>query len=133
MRLFERLELTCAVDGDEKRMALVDEVESIKRHLVELLNSRPGNSECSPELGLLDLNDASASTVDMVVEIKRSIKSCIERFEPRISQVVVQSLSDPQVLSGLCFQVHATVNLAVGSTNATIDLLFNNKRYQCLS
>lgn len=131
-RLFERLSAPerPAPDG---RDALAAEVESIKRHLVELLNSRPGHSESAPALGLLDFNDATIGVLDLELNVQRAIRECIESFEPRVSQVRVESLPRGNDPLQLRFQVHATLDLEDGSTQATIDLLLNDKRYRCLN
>ncbi len=131
-RLFERLATPERPEASGAEASLAEIVESIKRHLVDLLNSHPGHSECAPELGLLDFNDATIGVLDLERNIQRAIRQCIERFEPRVRQVEVESLprgSDPLQLR---FQVHATVDLGRDQGQATIDLLLNDKRYQCL-
>ncbi|MBA2777987.1 type VI secretion system baseplate subunit TssE [Billgrantia kenyensis] len=132
-RLFERLATPERSESGGAEASLAEIVESIKRHLVDLLNSHPGHSECAPELGLLDFNDATIGVLDLERNIQRAIRQCIERFEPRVRQVEVESLprgSDPLQLR---FQVHATVDLGRDQGQATIDLLLNDKRYQCLN
>ncbi|MCE8010361.1 type VI secretion system baseplate subunit TssE [Halomonas daqingensis] len=132
-RLFERLATPERPEASGAEASLAEIVESIKRHLVDLLNSHPGHSECAPELGLLDFNDATIGVLDLERNIQRAIRQCIERFEPRVRQVEVESLprgSDPLQLR---FQVHATVDLGRDQGQATIDLLLNDKRYQCLN
>ena len=131
-RLFERLAAPDNSGGDAAETGLAEVVESIKRHLVELLNSHPGHSECAPELGLLDFNDATIGALDLERNIERAIRHCIERFEPRVRQVEVASLPRGSDLLQLRFQIHATVELGRGLGQATIDLVLNDKRYQCL-
>src|SRR5690606_41534931 len=62
-------------------------VESIKRHLVRLLNAHPGNSASVPDLGLRDFNDATLGTRDVSIQIRGAIRQCIERSEPRVKRV----------------------------------------------
>lgn len=130
MRLFERLAEPAR--AEETDAGLAEIVESIKRHLVELLNSHPGHSECAPELGLLDFNDATIGVLDLERNIERAIRQCIERFEPRVRRVEVASLPRGSDLLQLRFQIHATVELGRGLGQATIDLVLNDKRYRCL-
>lgn len=132
-RLFERLDMPeqTLLAGNEAKLA--DTVESIKRHLVDLLNSHPGHSECVPELGLLDFNDATIGVLDLELNIQQAIRTCIERFEPRVSRVTVESLPNSNDPLQLRFQVHATLALGNEQTQTTIDLLLNDKRYQCLN
>ncbi|RUR40131.1 type VI secretion system baseplate subunit TssE [Vreelandella populi] len=132
-RLFERLATSHQSAPLEEEAQLVEVVESIKRHLVELLNSHPGNSPCAPDLGLLDFNDATIGVLDLELNIQHAIRQCIERFEPRVKRVDVESLPNSGDPLQLRFQVHATVALGRESTLTSIDLLLNNKRYQCLN
>lgn len=132
-RLFERLAAPHRPERYSEETRLSEVVESIKRHLVDLLNSHPGNCACAPELGLLDFNDATVGVLDLELNIKQAIRHCIERYEPRVKRVDVESLPNSGDPLQLRFQVHATVALGNDSTQATIDLLLNNKRYQCLN
>lgn len=132
-RLFERLAAPEQMGSDIGEARLADIVESIKRHLVELLNSHPGHSECAPALGLLDFNDATIGVLDLELNIQRAIRQCIERFEPRVRRVEVESIPRDGDPLQLRFQVHATLDMGRDSAEATIDLLLNNKRYQCLN
>ncbi|XKG55215.1 type VI secretion system baseplate subunit TssE [Vreelandella aquamarina] len=132
-RLFERLAAPQQLGQYVEDSPLEEVVESIKRHLVDLLNSHPGNSASVPELGLLDFNDATIGVLDLELNIKQAIRHCIERYEPRVQRVDVESLPNAGDPLQLRFQVHATVALGNSSTHTTIDLLLNNKRYQCLN
>ncbi|XQU08261.1 type VI secretion system baseplate subunit TssE [Halomonas sp. LY9] len=131
--MFERLAAPQQLGQYVDESPLEEVVESIKRHLVDLLNSHPGNSASVPELGLLDFNDATIGVLDLELNIKQAIRHCIERYEPRVQRVDVESLPNSGDPLQLRFQVHATVALGKGSTHTTIDLLLNNKRYQCLN
>jgi type VI secretion system protein len=132
-RLFERLVAPDHPAFRKEEDELIGVVESVKRHLVELLNSHPGNSACAPDLGLLDFNDATIGVLDLERNIQQAICQCIERYEPRVKRVDVASLPNHGDPLQLRFQVHATVVLGRENTQATIDLLLNNKRYQCLN
>lgn len=126
--LFERLEQAAEPTG-QGMGEVVHVVDSIKRHLVRLLNAHPGNSASAPELGLLDFNDATLGTHDLNIRIRTAIRSCIERFEPRVNRVDVVAL--PQGPDPLQLRFQVTVYLRVGSTDekTTIDLLLDDKRY----
>ena len=104
-------------------------VDSIKRHLVRLLNAHPGNSESVPDLGLVDFNDATLGTHDLSIRIRSAIRQCIEKFEPRVSRVDVMAM--PQGPDPLQLRFQVTVYLKVGSEDdkTTIDLLLDDKRY----
>ncbi len=128
LSLFERLE-QAGSSTTPLSEELGDVVESIKRHLVRLLNAHPGASPSVPELGLLDFNDATLGTLDLGIRVRNAIRQCIERFEPRVNRVSVLAL--PKGADSLQLRFQVTVHLRVAATDdkATIDLLLDDKRY----
>ncbi|MDY6816064.1 MAG: type VI secretion system baseplate subunit TssE [Pseudomonadota bacterium] len=126
--LFERLEQAAAPAG-QGMGELTHVVESIKRHLVRLLNAHPGNSVSAPDLGLLDFNDATLGTHDLSIQICGAIRQCIVKFEPRVKRVdVVVMPPGPNPLQ-LRFQVTVYLNGAGSGDQTTIDLVLDDKRY----
>lgn len=126
--LFERLEQAGAPTG--QGMAEVTHVvESIKRHLVRLLNAHPGNSATVPDLGLLDFNDATLGTHDLSIQVRSAIRNCIEKYEPRVKRVDVVTLPQGSDLLQLRFQVTVYLNVGSEAEKTTIDLLLDDKRY----
>ncbi|QWT40047.1 type VI secretion system baseplate subunit TssE [Dickeya dadantii] len=107
--LFDRIR------GEERRSSpeteLEDLIESVKRQLDQVLNTRPGSCRSAPELGVIDFNDATHGGADIRGKIREAIRQCICRFEPRIVHVDVSAsdyLSNPLEMS---FQVTAHVRL----------------------
>ncbi|TQI80051.1 type VI secretion system protein [Serratia fonticola] len=126
--LFERIQ---GKGGGPSSHSRVQELLlSIKQHLNEVLNSRPGACQSAVELGVIDLNDATATTSDFRKSIEEAIQVCIERYEPRISAVTVQSLvdqGDPLLLS---FHISAHVDFDnIGDVVEFNIHLDNNRRY----
>ncbi|BES73673.1 type VI secretion system baseplate subunit TssE [Marinobacter nanhaiticus D15-8W] len=126
--LFERLEQATRPAGN----AMGDSthvVDSIKRHLVRLLNTHPGNSASAPALGLVDFNDATLGTQDLNIRIRSAIRQCIENYEPRVKRVDVVAM--PQGPDPLQLRFQVTVHLRVNSVDdrTTIDLLLDDRRY----
>lgn len=126
--LFERLEQAAAPVG-QSMGEVTHVVDSIKRHLVRLLNAHPGNSACVPELGLLDFNDATLGTHDLSIQIRSAIRQCIERYEPRVKRVDVVALPQGPDPLQLRFQVTVYLNAGAKDDKTTIDLLLDDKRY----
>ena len=126
--LFERLEQAAAPAG-QSMGEVTHVVDSIKRHLVRLLNAHPGNSACVPELGLLDFNDATLGTHDLSIQIRSAIRPCIERYEPRVKRVDVVALPQGPDPLQLRFQVTVYLNAGAKDDKTTIDLLLDDKRY----
>jgi type VI secretion system protein len=126
--LFERLEQAAAPSG-QGMGEVIHVVDSIKRHLVRLLNAHPGNSACVPELGLLDFNDATLGTHDLSIQIRSAIRQCIEKYEPRVKRVDVVALPQGPDPLQLRFQVTVYLNVGAKDDKTTIDLLLDDKRY----
>jgi len=129
--LFERIQRKGLRPSSHSRMQEL--LNSIKQHLNEVLNSRPGGSQSAVELGVIDLNDATVATSDFRKSIELAIKECIERYEPRITAVSVQYLvddGDPLLLS---FHISAHINFDnIGDVVEFNIQLDNNRRY-CLN
>ncbi|MCE1736349.1 type VI secretion system baseplate subunit TssE, partial [Enterobacter hormaechei] len=58
--LFERIQGKSYGSSRQSRMRAL--LESIKKHLNEVLNSRPGACQSAVDLGVIDLNDATATS-----------------------------------------------------------------------
>jgi len=86
-------------------------IESVKRQLLQVLNTRPGSCCSAPELGVMDLNDATGGAADIQGRIREAIRYCIRRYEPRIVRVEVCSPSCPASPLEMAFHVTAHVRL----------------------
>ncbi|OEY65829.1 type VI secretion system baseplate subunit TssE [Marinobacter sp. X15-166B] len=127
--LFERLGQPGAAPADLGNGGFSRVVVSIKRHLVCLLNSRPGNSTSAPALGLVDFNDATLGTEELSMQLCSAIRQCIERFEPRVNRVEVKPQPPGWDPLQLRFQVTVYLNLPAVEGKTTIDLMMDDKRY----
>ncbi|MEI4951538.1 type VI secretion system baseplate subunit TssE [Aeromonas caviae] len=97
---------------DSSPRSEVDElVDSVKRQLDQILNTRPGNCRSAPELGVIDLNDATQGSADIKGRIREAIRQCIRRYEPRIVHVEVRSPDYQASPLEMMFQVTAHVRL----------------------
>ncbi len=92
--------------SDEDLGALM---ESVRRHLGRLLNSRHGMCQTLPDYGLPSLVDLTAGSGDQVQIVANALKATIERYEPRLRRVrVTQDLEEGAPQSGkLFFRVDA--------------------------
>lgn len=123
--LFERLDQAA---GRDLPGAADNVIESIKCHLVRLLNSHPGHSPSAPALGLVDFNDATYGTQDLSIRIRTAIRRCIEHYEPRVYRCEVMALPQGPDPLHLRFQVTVYVQVGESGDRATIDLLLDEKR-----
>lgn len=80
---------------------------SVLDNLRRILNARQGCCETRPDFGMPDLNDAIGQGADAVLAIARAVKQQIEMFEPRLENVSVRFLADPDNPLQLAFHVNA--------------------------
>lgn len=125
---FERLEADASIRSVTQRPDPVDVVNSVKRNISRLLNARLGESLSAPELGLVDFNDATLGSQDLALQIRRAIRHCIERYEPRIEDLDIRVLPDTNTPLKLKFHIVATVHSGAMHDKVQIDLLLDSNR-----
>lgn len=64
-------------------------VDSVKRHLQRLLNTRQGQVLTQPEYGMPDITDCAEGAPEVLDRVRRAIKHSIEAFEPRLRRVKI--------------------------------------------
>ena len=104
--LFERIEDNLAPRNSNEEEGLV---ASLKRNLQAILNTRAGNAQSCKELGIIDFNDATGSTVEVYATICKAIRRCIENYEPRIKKVDVVAQPNENDPLTLYFSIKALV------------------------
>ncbi|MBL4296869.1 type VI secretion system baseplate subunit TssE [Vibrio fluvialis] len=128
---FERLE------ANAKPMSLTqgpdawDVLESVKRNVSNILNTRIGGAQSAPHLGLVDFNDATLETMDLSLRIKLAIQHCLECYEPRLKQVLVRADSDHFNPLTLRFHIVASINCDALHKKVQFSLLLDqNRKYR---
>lgn len=70
-----------------------NEVENdIQAHLVEILNTRMGSARTVPDYGLMEVSEVIHDFPDAIAMIQRSLKACIQTYEPRLKNVQVRHI-----------------------------------------
>lgn len=103
--------------------------QSICLNLQNILNSRCGSCQGTPELGIIDFNDAASSTIDFATAISGAIQDCILHYEPRVTQVSVSAVSHQNTPLDLHFHLTAWVSLDGISDILEFDLSLDNHQY----
>lgn len=129
--LFERIQGKGSLLTSPSRVQAL--LNSIKQHLNEVLNSRPGSSPSAVELGVIDLNDATATTSDFRKSIEQAIKECLEHYEPRISDVEVRSLIDDGDALLLSFHISACVKFDSMDDVVEFNIHLDGNRRYCFN
>ena len=68
-------------------------IESVRRHLRRLLNSRHGLSEALPDYGLPAMTDLTVGSRDYAQALQEAVRKAVEKYEPRLRRVQVTSMS----------------------------------------
>lgn len=106
--LIERLEEATETAASSHEQGSFDRFQaSVLENLRLILNARQGCCETRPDFGMPDLNDAIGQGADAVLSVARSVKQQIEMFEPRLENVAVRFLADPDNPLQLAFHVNA--------------------------
>ncbi len=104
-------------------------ITSVKRQLERVLNTRCGSCRSAPDLGVMDLNDATQSGADLGGRIREAIRHCIRDYEPRITHVDVFAVDNTTAVPGMTFRVNASVRLASLEQVASFDVHMDSNRH----
>ncbi|AEF55524.1 type VI secretion system baseplate subunit TssE [Marinomonas posidonica] len=106
----------------------MDVLNSIKSNVSNILNARSGEALSSPDLGLIDFNDALLETMDLSLRVKLAIKGCLDKYEPRLCNIQIQNVTNSSSPLELCFQIQADVNSNALHEKVKISLLLGGDR-----
>jgi type VI secretion system protein len=80
---------------------------SILRHLQKMLNSRQGNAPAQMDYGIPDPSEVAHAVPDAIGEMQIAIKQCIEKYEPRLTNVNVIPIEDQDDVLVLRYHIRA--------------------------
>ncbi len=87
----------------------------ISAHIVEILNTRMGSARTVPDYGLMEVSEVLHDFPDAIAMIQRSLKACIQQYEPRLKNVQVRHVKAESVASMVLeFEVTGQFQLADG-------------------
>ncbi|MBC3618530.1 MULTISPECIES: type VI secretion system baseplate subunit TssE [Vibrio] len=108
-----------------------DVLQSIKRNVSNILNTRMGEAQSAPSLGLVDFNDATLETLDLSLRIKLSIQRCLSLYEPRLRNIVISTDVDTFHPLTLRFYITAEINSDALHDKVQFNLLLDqNRKYR---
>lgn len=88
-------------------------IDNICRNLQDMLNVRIGSVLALDEFGMPDFNDVVKEFPDAITRIRNAIQHFISCFEPRLRQVRVKHIHDPEQPLLLKFAICAEVKAAI--------------------
>lgn len=80
-------------------------VRSILRNLVKLLNSRMGHAPAQMDYGIPEPSEVAHAFPDALGTMQRSIRTSIEKYEPRLTGVNVMHVESEEDQFTLRFQI----------------------------
>jgi type VI secretion system protein len=85
-------------------------IESVLLHLHRILNTKQGNVPIAEDYGVPDFTDLLYSYPESVRDIERTIRSAIQKYEPRLKAVKVTFIPQDADLLSLRFQIAARLS-----------------------
>ena len=82
--------------------------DSIKTHLTRLLNSRQGSLQHMPGYGLPDVTDIYQGLPYSIDNLIAATKTAIEKYEPRLKNVIVSAINKQKQNCVLQLEISAT-------------------------
>ena len=130
--LIERLEEATEDASPVGQRGSIDRFHaSVLDNLRRILNARQGCCETRPDFGMPDLNDAIGHGADAVLGVARTVKQQIEMFEPRLKDVSVRFLADPDNPLQLDFQISAMLQYEDQTEQVSFDtVMSDDKRFK---
>lgn len=113
-RLLERIR---SWDREPARRGREDQgrcIDSVLSHLQRILNTKQGNVPIADDYGVPDFLDFLQSYPESVREIERSIRTAIDKYEPRLAGTRVTFIPQEDDLLTLRFQIVARLATAGG-------------------
>ncbi|WP_437661662.1 type VI secretion system baseplate subunit TssE [Sorangium sp. So ce1182] len=114
--------ITHAADphSTERRTYRDHDLESaILTHLGHMLNTRQGSSLTCPDYGLMEVSEVLHEFPEAIGLVQRSLKNCIQAYEPRLKNVQVRHMRGDSVQSMILeFEITAQIQFPDGRRQA---------------
>lgn len=100
-------------------------VDSIVRHLRDMLNSRQGHAPAQLDFGIPDISDVAHDFPEAIGRMQRYIRICIEKYEPRLTSVNVIHVENDADPFTLRFQITACLATSKNRAHVCFDTLMD--------
>jgi len=101
-------------------------VQSVVDYLQILMNTRQGAVSTRPDFGLPDFNDMISTFPSAIPAISRAIKQQLDTFEPRLRNVVVRHVPDPDRPLTLSYRIKAELVTSESDDPVTFETVFGS-------
>lgn len=99
--------------------------ESVLANLKRLLNSRHGHALIQPDYGIPEISEFVYSMPESLAEMRRALKSTIEKYEPRLRNVQVKHVASEDVFL-LRFEITAELVTAREKASVWLETLIES-------
>jgi type VI secretion system protein len=109
---------------DEGRRAVADVAQlrrSVLLSLQHLFNTRTGHASAQPDLGMPSPSDITGASPNAVALVLKNLRSCIEKYEPRLRDVEISHVEGVEEVLTLRFQVTARLETAPDGSSISFD------------
>ncbi|AUX34357.1 MULTISPECIES: type VI secretion system baseplate subunit TssE [Sorangium] len=84
---------------------------AILMHLGHMLNTRQGSSLTCPDYGLMEVSEVLHEFPEAIGLVQRSLKNCIQTYEPRLKNVQVRHVRSDSVLQSMVLEFEITAQI----------------------
>jgi type VI secretion system protein len=85
-------------------------IASVLQHLGKMLNTRRGNAPVAPDYGIPDIVDLVHSFPESIRIMEQAIRSTIEKYEPRLTNIRVKHVEFEDEVFSMHFEVTAQLS-----------------------
>jgi type VI secretion system protein len=106
-RLLERI---CSWEKEPDRRSREDSgriIDSVMEHLQRILNTRQGSVQIADDFGLPDFTDLIDNYPESIMDLERSIRRMVQKYEPRLTSIQVNFIPQEDENLSLDFQITA--------------------------
>jgi len=103
--------------------------DGVLQNIRRVLNARQGCCEIRPDYGMPDLNDMIGRGADSIVGIARSVQEQIEMFEPRLTNISVRYVPDPDNPLQFSFQISAMLYFGDEKERISFDTILSADKH----
>jgi type VI secretion system protein len=89
------------------QMNVTEIVRSVVNHLRKMLNTKQNHAPAHMDYGIPDPSDVAHSLPDAIGTMQKCIRQCIEKYEPRLTNVNVIHVESELDILTLRFQITA--------------------------
>ncbi|MGX1308840.1 type VI secretion system protein [Amorphus suaedae] len=100
--------------------------ESVMSNLLRVLNAREGCCETRPDFGVPDFNSFIGLYPDALPAIARTVREQIEMFEPRLTDVDVNFVPNPDQPLALNFHIEAQLVIDGSRRKVSFETVFSD-------